>query len=179
MAVLHCQEMLRPVEATHVGLCRRLEFSHEGYGHQSYRIKQCTGSFSLVCWDFGVSHQSKKEKIAVIIVEVIGLQNTLNILTATRPFPPPNSWCLEAMARIKQTNRKLSRSKAPRKQLATKAARKGAPHTCSEKKAQRQKWERDTQVTHVFFSPDIKILKYSKTQLDSHLFFLIFLKGPE
>lgn len=41
------------------------------------------------------------------------------------------------MARIKQTNRKLS--KAPRKQLATKAARKSAPPTGDEKKARRHK----------------------------------------
>ena len=41
------------------------------------------------------------------------------------------------MARTKQTARKSTGGKAPRKQLATKAARKSAPHTGGVKKPHR------------------------------------------
>lgn len=45
------------------------------------------------------------------------------------------------MARTKQTARKSTGGKAPRKQLATKAARKSAPSTGGVKKPHRYRWE--------------------------------------
>ena len=51
-------------------------------------------------------------------------------------FPPP-SFLHHAMARTKQTARKSTGGKAPRKQLATKAARKSAPATGGVKKPHR------------------------------------------
>ena len=44
--------------------------------------------------------------------------------------------CIVVMARTKQTARKSTGGKAPRKQLATKAARKSAPATGGVKKVQ-------------------------------------------
>ena len=44
------------------------------------------------------------------------------------------------MARTKQTARKSTGGKAPRKQLATKAARKSAPSTGGVKKPHRYRW---------------------------------------
>ncbi|XP_053981454.1 histone H3-like [Hylaeus volcanicus] len=46
-------------------------------------------------------------------------------------------YCIDAMARTKQTARKSTGGKAPRKQLATKAARKSAPATGGVKKPHR------------------------------------------
>ena len=55
------------------------------------------------------------------------------------PSPPINSlhYNLKKMARTKQTARKSTGGKAPRKQLATKAARKSAPATGGVKKPHR------------------------------------------
>lgn len=52
-------------------------------------------------------------------------------------FDIPLRWYLVAMARTKQTARKSTGGKAPRKQLATKAARKSAPSTGGVKKPHR------------------------------------------
>ena len=61
--------------------------------------------------------------------------HTLGAIAPSRtPFPPSHSI---AMARTKQTARKSTGGKAPRKQLATKAARKSAPPGGSVKKPQR------------------------------------------
>lgn len=46
-------------------------------------------------------------------------------------------WSVVVMARTKQTARKSTGGKAPRKQLATKAARKSAPSTGGVKKPHR------------------------------------------
>lgn len=46
-------------------------------------------------------------------------------------------WSFVVMARTKQTARKSTGGKAPRKQLATKAARKSAPSTGGVKKPHR------------------------------------------
>jgi len=46
------------------------------------------------------------------------------------------------MARTKQTARKSTGGKAPRKQLATKAARKSAPSTGGVKKPHRYRYEK-------------------------------------
>ena len=65
-----------------------------------------------------------------------------------RPEPPSSAFALQspltasqhtqvAMARTKQTARKSTGGKAPRKQLATKAARKSAPATGGVKKPHR------------------------------------------
>ncbi len=51
--------------------------------------------------------------------------------------PQPVSKHIAAMARTKQTARKSTGGKAPRKQLATKAARKSAPATGGVKKPHR------------------------------------------
>ncbi len=51
-----------------------------------------------------------------------------------------NSRDWETMARTKQTARKSTGGKAPRKQLATKAARKSAPSTGGVKKPHRYRW---------------------------------------
>lgn len=48
-----------------------------------------------------------------------------------------------SMARTKQTARKSTGGKAPRKQLATKAARKSAPSTGGVKKPHRYRWRTD------------------------------------
>ncbi|CAJ1937895.1 unnamed protein product [Sphenostylis stenocarpa] len=53
------------------------------------------------------------------------------------PFAPPQSTRTFQMARTKQTARKSTGGKAPRKQLATKAARKSAPATGGVKKPHR------------------------------------------
>jgi hypothetical protein len=55
-------------------------------------------------------------------------------VTKANPNPPRNKL---AMARTKQTARKSTGGKAPRKQLATKAARKSAPATGGVKKPHR------------------------------------------
>lgn len=49
-------------------------------------------------------------------------------------------WFSAVMARTKQTARKSTGGKAPRKQLATKAARKSAPSTGGVKKPHRYRW---------------------------------------
>lgn len=49
-------------------------------------------------------------------------------------------WSCVRMARTKQTARKSTGGKAPRKQLATKAARKSAPSTGGVKKPHRYRW---------------------------------------
>lgn len=49
-------------------------------------------------------------------------------------------WVWAGMARTKQTARKSTGGKAPRKQLATKAARKSAPSTGGVKKPHRYRW---------------------------------------
>ena len=54
-----------------------------------------------------------------------------------RVFCRDYSSCIIAMARTKQTARKSTGGKAPRKQLATKAARKSAPATGGVKKPHR------------------------------------------
>ncbi|CAL9198155.1 unnamed protein product, partial [Musa hybrid cultivar] len=56
---------------------------------------------------------------------------------STKKFQPPLSSEPSAMARTKQTARKSTGGKAPRKQLATKAARKSAPATGGVKKPHR------------------------------------------
>lgn len=50
------------------------------------------------------------------------------------------------MARTKQTARKSTGGKAPRKQLATKAARKSAPSTGGVKKPHRYRYNNHTSV---------------------------------
>lgn len=52
-------------------------------------------------------------------------------------FDIPFRWYFVVMARTKQTARKSTGGKAPRKQLATKAARKSAPSTGGVKKPHR------------------------------------------
>lgn len=52
------------------------------------------------------------------------------------------------MARTKQTARKSTGGKAPRKQLATKAARKSAPSTGGVKKPHRYRWEHEVEDDH-------------------------------
>ena len=58
------------------------------------------------------------------------------IAPSLTPFPPPHSI---AMARTKQTARVSTGGKAPRKQLATKAARRSKPATGGVKKPHRYK----------------------------------------
>lgn len=55
------------------------------------------------------------------------------------------------MARTKQTARKSTGGKAPRKQLATKAARKSAPSTGGVKKPHRYRPGKDTYQNLFFF----------------------------
>ena len=64
---------------------------------------------------------------------------TNNFLFSASPLlpPPPHSTLHFKMARTKQTARKSTGGKAPRKQLATKAARKSAPATGGVKKPHR------------------------------------------
>lgn len=56
------------------------------------------------------------------------------------------------MARTKQTARKSTGGKAPRKQLATKAARKSAPSTGGVKKPHRYRPGKDTYQNLFFFT---------------------------
>ena len=58
-------------------------------------------------------------------------------LEAARGGAPPHILRIKKMARTKQTARKSTGGKAPRKQLATKAARKSAPATGGVKKPHR------------------------------------------
>ena len=56
------------------------------------------------------------------------------------------------MARTKQTARKSTGGKAPRKQLATKAARKSAPSTGGVKKPHRYRYENFQAILIMFFA---------------------------
>ncbi len=57
-------------------------------------------------------------------------------------------WYWLTMARTKQTARKSTGGKAPRKQLATKAARKSAPSTGGVKKPHRYRWYSRLVIVH-------------------------------
>lgn len=59
----------------------------------------------------------------------VGSANTIPALLPSSHLLSPHSQRISAMARTKQTARKSTGGKAPRKQLATKAARKSAPAT--------------------------------------------------
>merc|ERR1712183_273440 len=61
----------------------------------------------------------------------------LTAVIASQDKPQVRSSTKEVMARTKQTARKSTGGKAPRKQLATKAARKSAPATGGVKKPHR------------------------------------------
>ena len=70
---------------------------------------------------------------------LIHSHSPLRYCTTSAPFSLPLSLCLSLsfiMARTKQTARKSTGGKAPRKQLATKAARKSAPATGQHNTAQ-------------------------------------------
>jgi len=60
-----------------------------------------------------------------------------NFFPVSRIMPRSLVTALRTMARTKQTARKSTGGKAPRKQLATKAARKSAPTTGGVKKPHR------------------------------------------
>ena len=61
----------------------------------------------------------------------------LQLFPVSRKNAAPHVTALRTMARTKQTARKSTGGKAPRKQLATKAARKSAPTTGGVKKPHR------------------------------------------
>ncbi|XP_064511391.1 histone H3-like [Pseudopipra pipra] len=80
-------------------------------------------------------HAKRKTVTAMDVVYALKRQGrTLYVLLRLRAAP---SVRLVAMARTKQTARKSTGGKAPRKQLATKAARKSAPATGGVKKPHR------------------------------------------
>ncbi len=62
-------------------------------------------------------------------VSVTNTSRASCLLASSRPQPPRCTQGSATMARTKQTARKSTGGKAPRKQLATKAARKSAPAT--------------------------------------------------
>lgn len=79
------------------------------------------------------------------------------------------------MARTKQTARKSTGGKAPRKQLATKAARKSAPSTGGVKKPHRYRWGWAAAVMRCTYA--VKLVITGKSLL---CFFFIFpALGPE
>jgi hypothetical protein len=68
---------------------------------------------------------------------VLGTKQATNFFVPSRAQNPVTRHALRTMARTKQTARKSTGGKAPRKQLATKAARKSAPTTGGVKKPHR------------------------------------------
>jgi histone H3 len=81
---------------------------------------------------FVFSRQTFLYKASHVLVHGISFRSTLEAFTSSRRRSKA-----KAMARTKQTARKSTGGKAPRKQLATKAARKSAPATGGVKKPHR------------------------------------------
>lgn len=88
--------------------------------------------------------RQKKKPEVIFNAELLTIESVVH--TKPKPLnyffsPLFLRWSLVAMARTKQTARKSTGGKAPRKQLATKAARKSAPSTGGVKKPHRYRWE--------------------------------------
>lgn len=78
------------------------------------------------------------------------------------------------MARTKQTARKSTGGKAPRKQLATKAARKSAPSTGGVKKPHRYRYTFNTDQASLLL--EAVVTKYVETEDQTSLYVLYFFK---